>query len=177
MAEIGKEDLSEMMAFTVNSKGAFMSKLLSSDTFDSFLLEEARIKMGVSYVIDGHLNRDFYSPEEWEEAGKEPSGLTEWSAVRATCRDLIKGKRAPSAFSFVFHLKSEYMDRTLAEVPADTRNFVQALLLNIRLDSTGLHLVTGVSMRGFTTDRSPEKVWDRTVSRFLAARGIDTETN
>ncbi len=166
-----------MMAFTVLSKGAFMSKLLSSDVFDSFLLEEARIRMAVSYVIDGHLNKDFYSSEEWEEAAKEPSGLIEWSRVRGTCRDLIKGTRAPSAFSFVFHLKSEYMGRTLAEVPAETNDLVQALLLNIRLDNTGLHLVTGVSMRGFTTDRSPERVWDRTVSRFLAAKGIDTETN
>ena len=162
-----------MVAYTVQNKGSFMSKLLSSDCFDSFLLEEARIKMAVSYVIDGHLNRDFYSSEEWEDASQRPYELQPWSLMRGVCHDLIKGTKAPSAFSFVLHLKPEFIGRTLSEVSADTVSAVQALVLNIRLDSTGLHLVTGVSMRGFSLDKSPDKIWDKTMERFLASKGIN----
>ena len=48
-----------MVSFTIHNVGPFMSKLLSSDCFDSFLLEEAVIRMAVTYTIDGHLNKDF----------------------------------------------------------------------------------------------------------------------
>ena len=49
-----------MIALKIVKNGSFMSKILAGDAFDSFLLEEARIRMAVTWDIDGHLNEQFY---------------------------------------------------------------------------------------------------------------------
>ena len=43
-----------------------MGKLLGTECFDSFLLEEAVITTYNTFRIDGRINREFYSDEEWE---------------------------------------------------------------------------------------------------------------
>ena len=52
-----------MLAIQIKDVKTFMSKLLSGNTFDSFLLEEAQIHTFNTFVIDGHQNRDFYTKE------------------------------------------------------------------------------------------------------------------
>lgn len=168
-----------MVSFTIHNVGPFMSKLLSSDCFDSFLLEEAVIRMAVTYTIDGHLNKDFYESDadgDSRDPVQRPFLMQPWSEARGICREIIKGKRAPSSFRFTLCLKSEFVTATLKEAPdlqPGTLEAVSALEINIRLDSGGLHLVTGVSMNTFVADKSPDRVWDHTVERFLAGKGID----
>ena len=50
-----------MLALKLTDIKDFMNKLLRSDIFDHFLLQEADILTGASFVIDGHINKDFYS--------------------------------------------------------------------------------------------------------------------
>jgi hypothetical protein len=178
-----------MIHLQAEQLGTFMGKLFSSDSFDSFLLEEASIRTAVTWDLDGHLNRDFYTAEEWDDKTARPWDLLPWSEIRPLCRELIKGKKAPVSFRFVLQLKPEYLSRTLhagaksasdmsaaARPTADSGTPsslpVSALLLNIRYDGSAASILTGVSYSTFTLDRSAEALWDKTVIRFLESREI-----
>ena len=167
-----------MVAFTIHSIGSFMSKLLSTDCFDSFLLEEAIIRMAVTYTIDGHLNRNFYESDVWDDPMQRPFIMQPWSDARGICREMIRGKKAPSSLRITLQLKPDAMEKTLSgdkDILPGTAEAVGALAVNIRLDDTGLHLVTGVSWKSFSMDKAPERIWDRTMERFLMAKGIQCE--
>ena len=60
----------------------FMNKLLVSDIFDSFLLTEGTVVMGTSFVLDGTLKKDFFSPEEWEDLQLEKQKYSFWRSLR-----------------------------------------------------------------------------------------------
>ena len=51
-----------MIALQITSMKNFMNHLLVADTFDPFLLEEATVSTALTVTIDGHINKDFYSP-------------------------------------------------------------------------------------------------------------------
>ena len=53
-----------MHAFQIKDIKGFMAALLTTDIFDSFLLEEAIITTYNTFVIDGHLVKDFFQSEE-----------------------------------------------------------------------------------------------------------------
>ncbi len=156
-----------------------MAKLLSTDCFDSFLLEQAVIRMAATYSIDGQLNKDFYDGDVSDgESDPEHRLFTflPWSEVRPLCREMIKGKKAPTLMKITLRLKPSYVEATLqraADLQPGTLENVAGLLLNIRLDDTGLHLTTGIAARTFLMDKSPDCVWDRTMERFLASKDID----
>ena len=78
-----------MKAFKITETGNFMTKLLSGRSFDSFLLEEASLSMQVTWVLDGKINRNFYSNEEWEDESSHPYPLIAWADVRSHMRELI----------------------------------------------------------------------------------------
>ena len=55
-----------MIALELTDIKSFMNKLLTTNTFDNFLLQEAVIQGNASFVIDGHLQKGFYNEEELE---------------------------------------------------------------------------------------------------------------
>ena len=83
-----------MTALEIHSTKNFMKHLLSGDTFDIFLLEEAVISTANTYTIDGHINLDFYPPEE-RSPEAVPYEFRPWTELKGLCFDLIKGKYTP----------------------------------------------------------------------------------
>ena len=55
-----------MIALELTDIKDFMNKLLRTEVFDHFLLQEAVITSGASYVIDGHITKGYYTDEEVE---------------------------------------------------------------------------------------------------------------
>ena len=55
-----------MISIELTDTKDFMNKLLRTEIFDNFLLQEAVITKAASYVIDGHLQKGFYSSTELE---------------------------------------------------------------------------------------------------------------
>ena len=53
-----------MISIELTDTKDFMNKLLRTEIFDNFLLQEAVITKAASYVIDGHLQKGFYSSTE-----------------------------------------------------------------------------------------------------------------
>ena len=90
-----------------------MNKLLCTDTFGHFLLKEAVILGSVTWSLDGTIQPDFYSSDEADALGLTGLSFLPFEQVRPQCFDLIKGKRTPSYFKFVFLLSPKNLERTL----------------------------------------------------------------
>ena len=171
-----------MLALEITSMKNFMSHLLSNDTFDCFLLEEAAVNTANNYTIDGRMNAGFFSPEE-REAGLLSYDFLPWSEIKGLCFDLIKGKRTPLYFKFVLQLKPEKTASLLRSAPEDTQNVpltgdlaqVKALVLNIRYDGSKAILTTGTSYHTFVMSKEADLIWDNAICKFLNAKGIGYE--
>lgn len=165
-----------MIALQITEIKDFMNKLLRSETFDHFLLQEAVIHRGASYIIDGKLNKDFYDQTELEELGIEQFRFLPFSMLRGNCFDLIKGKKTPTSFKFVFLLSPENLSRTLASTGTIfTENDITGIYLNLKYQNQLLTLTTGISYTIFSTDKTLELQWDLLVQKFLKQNEISYE--
>lgn len=165
-----------MIALRITNIRQFMGKLLGSEDFDSFLLEEASVSTYNTFFIDGHQNRDFYSTEEWEDESIRPYEFSTWKAIRPICFDLIKGTHTPTAFRFVLHLIPAHVESILQKGGSElSLQQVKAFVLNIKYDGTDLTLVTGTAFHTFLMDKTPDILWDRAVRQFLSAKEIEYE--
>lgn len=164
-----------MVALEITSLKSLMNQLLAGTAFDIFLLEEAAITTAVTYTIDGHINNEFYPIEE---RGKDsiPYDLKPWSDIKGLCFDLIKGKHTPLNFKFVLQLKPEHAEGLVKkELPSSDTAQLKALILLIKYDGSKAVITTGTSYHTFVLDKEPEKVWDKTISKYLADKGISFE--
>ena len=162
-----------MKLYTITNRKDFMGKLLNSDCFDSFLLQEATIKMAQSYVIDGQQNKDFYTQEEWQDSSCRPYDYSEWKNMRGLCFQLIKGKKTPLSFHIILSLKPESQEALLnkAAISLSSTN-VSHFLVNIKFDQSGLSLTSGVSYTTFSLDKEEEHLWDKSLAGFLSGKQI-----
>ena len=166
-----------MKAFKITETGNFMTKLLSGRTFDSFLLEEASLSIKTTWILDGKINRAFFSQEEWEDEANHPFPLISWGEVRGHMRELIRGKKAPASLSIVLQLRPDMMEQLLAgEGYSRLTDNIGAMVLNIRYDGSEVTLVTGIALKSFTLDRNADRIWDEAMGRFLASCEIGFET-
>lgn len=165
-----------MLAIQIKDVKTFMAKLLSADTFDSFLLEEAQIHTYNTFVIDGHQNRDFYTKEELEDPEVFPYEYSMWKDMKGICFQLIKGKKVPSFLKITLHQKPECSYTILEEGGA--KNLTQSLkafVVTIKYDANGLMLTTGTSFSTFLLDKTPDQLWDQAFRRFLTEKEIAFE--
>ncbi len=165
-----------MTALSILDVKEFMNILLRSNAFDSFLLSEGSITTYMTFRLDGHCMKDFFSPEEepYEQLTKEK--YVPFSLVRPACFDLIKGRHTPSAFQLVFQLSAENQARTLVSLgSAFSAEEVSGMYLNLRYRNQQLTCTTGVSLQVFSPDKSLEQAWDTLVKRFLKSHQIPFE--
>lgn len=164
-----------MTALQITSMKAFMHKLLASESFDIFLLEEAVIGTASTFTIDGHVNRDFFRGDNGEEPEKLPE-FRPWSEVRSLCFDLIKGKRTPLFFRFTLQLMPSKAAALLQQENCDVDpSLVKALALNIRYDGSKAVLTTATAFHTFLPSKEPDAIWDRALTRYLNREGISYE--
>lgn len=158
-----------------------MTMLLTENAFDNFLIAEGIIKGAGTFSIDGHLNTDFYSSDELEilkdDAGSKgrifSEKLLRWESVRPLCFNLIKGKKAPLYFKFVFYLSGEGIERFLSTQEIDMGpGDINGLSMNIRYDGARLTLTGASSLNIFSLDRSLDRSWDEAIGRFLNSLNI-----
>lgn len=183
-----------MIALKLKNTKNFMTHLLLSDTFDSFLFIEGEIVTFNTFTIDGYIQKAFYEDSAAGNTDSHgmaaPSGspasenarvgserdYSSWKQLRELCFSIIKGKRTPLSFRFVFSLSPENIARLIGQKGLDFQaSDVQGLYLNIRFDGSGLQCVTGTSLKTFSMDKSLEHEWDAMVPRFFDKKGIAFE--
>lgn len=160
-----------MIGLQIQQLKTFMYHLLCQETFDSFLLCEATITTGTTFSVDGRLHREFY---EGEDAPEEE--FAKWRELRPLCFQLIKGKRTPLSFKFVFQLSRENLEKLLQQAgQMEALPSVGGLFLNIIFDGSALKCITGTSMRVFTMDKTLEREWDEMVKKLFLKHEIAFE--
>lgn len=134
--------------------------------FDRYLLREAQIVTFVTFTIDGKMQKNFYSNEEYKDMGKPE--LVMWQKVRPICFEMIKGSRTPVRFKIVLKLNEEETQKLIEENELSyTLSDVAGLYLNLVYENGDLNCITGTSMNLFTLDKSLEQLWDATVKKKL----------
>lgn len=165
-----------MIALQITDVGTFMNSLLKGNLFDHFLLQEATITQAVSYTIDGTLNKDYYSAEELEEMNLHDCSYLPFSYTRPACFSLIKGRKKPGYFKFVFLLSPKNQESTITKSGSSFHNDdVRAMYLNLTYKNNILTCTTGISYKLFSLDKTLDREWDRLVGLFFKQNGIDTE--
>ncbi|EGG80791.1 hypothetical protein HMPREF9477_01926 [Lachnospiraceae bacterium 2_1_46FAA] len=160
-----------MILLSISEVKEFMSKLLLSDTFDSFLFIEGEIVTFNTFSINGYLQKDFFDKDMIPERN-----YSLWKELREYCFSLIRGKRTPLRFKFVFGLSEPNIEKLLRQQGLSfTPQDVQGLYLNISYDGHSLRCVTGTSMNLFTLDKSLEEAWDKMVQKFFVQKEISFE--
>ncbi|MCR4893032.1 MAG: DUF5721 family protein [Lachnospiraceae bacterium] len=144
-----------------------MSLLFAEHFFDAWHLSEGTIRTFVTYTIDGRYEKEFF--HNGERAEEDACPFVSWGILRESCLNLIKGRNTPLYMKFVLRKEP-------ADFPAlpDGDN-VDALLLLIRFDSSGLVLTSGLSQKSFTMDKDAEEFWDKELRKLILSTGIAEE--
>lgn len=165
-----------MIVLQIDNVRDFMNKLLRTELFDHFLLSEATIKGKVSYVIDGHITPEFYTEEELESENLTGLSCLPYGELRESCFSLIKGKKTPLYFKFVFQLSPTNLEKTLSGSQSGlTSADINGAALNIRFQDGILSCTSGVSYRAFSLDHTFDHEWDALIRRFLTNHDISFE--
>jgi len=155
-----------MKCVRIDNVKEFMAGMLMKGDFDEYLLCEAEIVTANKFTIDGHVQKKFYSEEEYEDIGR--AQWTEWGRIRGLCFEMIKGKRTPVRFKIVLRLSDEKTKRLVQESGGSyTLEDIGGLYLNVVYENDVLNCITGSSMNVFTMDKSLEKAWDERVEKEL----------
>lgn len=165
-----------MISLKIIDNKNFMSKLLTSNIFHHFYIEDALITTFHTFHIDGRVVQEFYSKEEKEAPDFLIEEFSTWETMRPICFDLIKGKRTPVQFKFVLHsdtktrlLLSQSNECTIEE------NQIRALVFTIKYESGVITCTTGTSLNTFLLDKSIDVLWDQWAKRFLHSNEINYE--
>lgn len=175
-----------MVSVEINSIKEFMNKLLNSEAFDSFYLEEAVIATFNTFILDGHLiksdtdklqdNTDpspIYGQTTEQGTGQTAPLFSTWKQLRPIIFSLIRGDRVPHSMKLTLHAGSSYMHRLKNRPEAAAyADAIKALAVNIRYENGKLKCVTGTSYQTFIMDKTIDNIWDSDFISSLAAMGI-----
>ncbi len=165
-----------MIALQIMEIKDFMNKLLRTAMCDHFLLQEADITQNVTYSINGSLQKSFYNADEQEELGLGGLAFAPFSLLRGNCFDLIRGKKTPIYFKFVFSLSPQNIENTLRHTASSfTAQDIFSMNMIFTFQNGKLICTTGISYRTFSMDRMLEKEWDILVQKFLSKNQITYE--
>ena len=164
-----------MIAIRIKGQKNFMAKLLATDSFDGFLLEEATIDTYNTFTIDGKVHKEFYEDAAAQENAAPATEFSPWPSIRGICLELIKGKRTPLGFKFVLLLGDEGKLTLFKEKDIDLAPEQVSFGIIIKYSAGEVQITTGISHKTFTMDKSAEKAWDAFIPSFLDSQGIDFE--
>lgn len=165
-----------MIALELTDIKDFMNKLLRSEVFDHFLLQEATITSSATYTINGQITKGFYTEDELEELHLTGCRFLPFSMLKGNCFDLIKGKKTPSSFRFVFLLSPTNMEKTIHAVGSSFHAAdVTGMYINLKYQNQLLSLTTGIAYNVFSIDKTLEIEWDKMVVKFLKQHEIAFE--
>ncbi len=89
---------------------------------------------------------------------------------------MIKGKKTPLSFKFVFSLSPRNIARLIEQnelgLSADD---IQGLYMNLQYDGSVLRCITGTSFKNFSMDKTLEQAWDKMVQKFFSKKEIAYE--
>ena len=123
-----------------------MAKLLTTELFDSFLVEEVTIDTFNTFTIDGRIHKEFYKDsEEAKEALNNE--FSNWAKIRPIALSLIKGKQTPLGFKFILHLSDSDKLALLSDADMDISPDQISLGINLRFSQGEVMKIRSVKSR------------------------------
>lgn len=151
-----------------------MAKLLTTELFDDFTVEEATIDTFNTFTIDGRIHKEFFKNSDDTEDIPN-SEFSQWSSIRPIALNLIKGRHTPLGFKFILHLGDDMKLSVLEKSDMDISPEQISLGISIKFSQGEVIITTGVSYSIFTLDKSAEKAWDEYIPSFLESNGIEAD--
>ncbi|MBQ9279163.1 MAG: hypothetical protein IJ224_11090 [Lachnospiraceae bacterium] len=143
----------------------FLNGLFTEERYDSFYLFSVKLDSAVSYDIDGKINKEFFSEEEFNE-------LTEkeyicWRDIKKTILGFMKDGKLPIKMKLILMFNKDNVNRLIEmnNIPIHPDN-VRALFMNVIYSDNRLSITTGTSLNVFTMDKTLEELWDKTVEKY-----------
>ncbi|MDY2790509.1 MAG: DUF5721 family protein [Lachnospiraceae bacterium] len=149
----------------------FMAHLLLQDTFDRFLLFEAKAVTSSELVLKGKRHENWYDSEQWEQMRQE-MGLHDyqymrWGEIREMVFHFIKGKKSPDKMYIDLETSEKQRQQILESICMSENREMPALRLQIRFEKGELLMVPVVSYPVFTMDKPEESLWEEALQSFL----------
>lgn len=144
-----------MQLYEINDIKKLTTELFVNNTFNHFSFIEGTCSTYANFSISGKVNTDYYD-------GDSDASFFEyaiWEQMKPVFFQIIKGKRLPLQFKITLAL-------------SDDSDVVKTRLINIRYEAGKLSIVTGISYKTFSMDKSHEKLWDDYISSFLVQNDI-----
>ncbi len=161
-----------MIALEISDIKECMAHLLIKDTFDRFHFISGSITTFNTFQMDGYLHKDFFDTEELSALPPEEN-FSLWKDLRGYCFSLIKGRKTPLEFQFVFCLSQSNIENVIRNEGLSVRpQDVQGLYLNFHYTQKKLICTTGTSFKGFCLDKSLEHTWDHMARVFFRQHEI-----
>lgn len=154
-----------MKVFEAVDTKTFMKSLLLTDIFDKFVLVEADIVTSIRTDIDGTLNKEFNNESNEK--------FIDFLSVRPIIFSLIKGEKPPLFLKLVLAMPNSGITRYIEEHSDSFHSVVPtALFLNIKFENGKLSLTSGSSASGFDMEKTVDKIWDSSLSKFLVSKNL-----
>ncbi len=167
-----------MQALKITDVKECMNQLLIQDTFDHLLLSEAAVSSMITFTVDGHLNRGFYSDEEWSLFLERGIMCVPYGRIKQICYDMFKGKKTPESFRFIFlappTLTTQLIEKSQMQISVSD---VEALSFNLIYKNGELTATGATSLRIFTLDKALDQAWDGWIRDFLTGKNISWDQN
>ena len=157
-----------MISLRIKDTKVFMSQLLIKDTFDRMLLSEATIKTACSYTINGQINKEYYSDEEWDNLNNNEKSYSEWGNIKPFCFSAAMKLVMLASYELVTDIIAK---NNIAVMPEN----VNGLFINMKYQEGHVDIITGTSLNVFTLDKQLDTAFDKYVKTFLANAGLDFE--
>ena len=154
-----------MLSLKINDIKITMAHLLLRETFDEFLLEESKVVTFAMFEINGKRNLNWYDDDEKE------------NQLSELLFDYIKGKKTPEYMKFSLKASHKAAEKILAGSGVFSRYLSEQpdLYLQIRYEKGELTMVTGITHREFTMDKTLDRGWDDAIREWIRTLKISVE--
>lgn len=154
----------------------FMQLLFQTEQLNEYEFVSADIRTDMTYSLDGHINRSFFSEEELIQHSLTQRSYLTWSIAREKVFTLIKGKRTPSLLKIVLRASVPETENLISSTNSSLNsNDIDGIFLNINFQENKLNVICGISYKIFTMDKELESEFSTKIITLLKSNSITCE--
>lgn len=154
----------------------FMQLLFQTEQLNEYEFVSADIRTDMTYSLDGHINRSFFSEEELIQHSLTQRSYLTWSIAREKVFTLIKGKRTPSLLKIVLRASVPETENLISSTNSSLNsNDIDGIFLNIIFQENKLNVICGISYKIFTMDKELESEFSTKIITLLKSNSITCE--
>lgn len=162
-----------MQSINILDVKPFMQLLFQTNTLDCYQFVSSTILTDMSYTLDGHVNRSFFSEDELSTFDIVDHSYLPWSIAKEKVFSLIKGKKTPTQLKIVLRANENDTTQLLNSTKSSLNpNDIDGVFLNIVFQENNLSVIGGISYRIFTMEKELEAEFAESIITLFKANNI-----